>query len=144
MYIPQFPYIGNQAIISSGRVMTHAKDDMVFIFGKKGVGISTPATFNVDASERVIIASPKIELGYQAESKGEPVMLGRSTTIQLEQLLDALKSLSNALIQISWVPEDLAAAVPAIQEASKVLSGEIPTIISQLKNNCLSQNTYTK
>ena len=44
---------------------------------------------------------------------------------------------------MSWVPEDLAAAVPAIQKSSKVLSGEIPIIINQLQN-CLSQTTYTK
>jgi hypothetical protein len=145
MYKPDFPYLGNQAIISSGRVMHHAKDDMVFIFGKKGVGISTPATFNVDATERTIIASPKIELGYQAETKGEPVLLGRSTITQLGRLLDAMQELSLALTKITWVPNDLAANVSLIQTTSKVLAGEITSIKAQLNSTtCISQTTYTK
>lgn len=144
MYKPSFPYLGNQVIISSGRVVAHSKDDMVFIFGKKGIGFSTPATLNMDVQERVIIATPKIELGYEAELKGEPVLLGRSTVVQLSMLIDALISLSDSLSKISWVPEDLAAAVPIIQAASVTLSGEAATIRSQLNNNCLSQTTYTK
>lgn len=144
MHKPSFPYLGNQVIISSGRVVAHSKDDMVFIFGKKGIGFSTPATLNMDVQERVVIASPKIELGYQAELKGEPLLLGRSTIVQLDMLLDALISLADGLTQISWVPEDLAAAVPLIQAASITLSGEAATIKSQLTNNCLSQTTYTK
>lgn len=143
MYKPDFPYLGNQVIISSGRVVTHSKDDMIFLFGKKGVGISTPATFNVDANERTLIASPKIELGYQAEKNGEPVLLGRSTLVQIGILLDAVQNLSNALSKISWVPEELAAAVPLIQSTSEYLAKEIPSIKTRL-DNCKSQNTFTK
>ena len=51
MFKPEFPYKGNQVIISSGRVLLHAKEDFIFLFGKKGVGISTPNTFNIDATE---------------------------------------------------------------------------------------------
>jgi hypothetical protein len=67
MFTPTFPYLGNQVIISSGRVVNHSYDDFIFLFGKKGVSISSPATFTVDANEKTILASPKIELGYQAE-----------------------------------------------------------------------------
>ena len=143
---PEFNnYVGSQVLISSGRVINHAKNDMVFLFGKKGVGISTPATFNVDASERVLIASPKIELGYQAEVRGEPILLGRSTANQLGILLDNLKNLSDALQQISWVPEELAAATPAIRAASKVLSDEAILVKNQLNSaTCLSQTSYTR
>lgn len=143
MYKPDFPYLGNQVIISSGRVMAHSKDDMIFLFGKKGVGISSPATFNVDANERTIIASPKIELGYEAEITGEPVLLGRSTIVQLGLLLDDVQSLAKALQNISWVPDDLAAAVGPIQAAAKVLAESAPTVKGNLEK-CKSQNTFTK
>lgn len=143
MYKPDFPYLGNQVIISSGRVVTHSKDDMIFLFGKKGVGISTPATFNIDANERTIIASPKIELGYEAEAKGEPVLLGRSTLEQLGVLLDGLQSVCTALSKMSWVPADLAASISKIQSTSDYLAKEIPNIKTRL-DNCKSQNTYTK
>ena len=112
MFTPQFPYLGNQVIITSGRVVHHSYDDFIFLFGKKGVSISSPATFTVDANERAVIASPKIELGYQAESQGESVLLGDSTVEQLGFLLDAIQSLSSALAQLSAEqPETAIAAI---------------------------------
>jgi hypothetical protein len=142
MYVPQFPYIGNQVIITSGRVTHHSYDDFIFLFGKKGVAISSPATFTVDANERTIVASPKIELGYQAETKGEPVLLGTSTAVQLGFLLDAIQNLSDALGKMS--AEQLEVAIPGILQTSKVLSGTAKTVKAQLNSACLSKNTYTK
>lgn len=142
MYKPIFPYLGPQVIISSGRVVHHSKDDMIFLFGKKGIGLSTPATVNFDVSERVIIASPKIELGYQAETDGEPVLLGKSTVVQLTALCDAIKGLSDALSKMSAM--QLETAIPEIVNKSTILSGQVNTIKTQLSGNCLSQTTYTK
>lgn len=141
MYTPQFPYLGNQAIISSGRVVMHSKDDFIFLFGKKGIALSTPATVNLDVSERVIIASPKIELGYQAEVRGDAALLGNKTVKQLSDLCDAIQALSEALAQLN--PATLAAAVPAIVQTSTVLASQAATIKNQLNNNCLSKTTYT-
>ena len=141
MYKPDFPYLGDQAIISSGRVLLHSKDDFIFFFGKKGVSISSPATFTVDANERTIIASPKIELGYQAETNGDPVLLGKKTVEQLGFLLDDLKRLSDALGLMSAT--NLAIAIPAVQTASRILSSQAITIKAQLQTNCLSKTTYT-
>jgi hypothetical protein len=142
MYVPQFPYTGNQVIITSGRVTHHSYDDFIFLFGKKGVAISSPATFTVDANERSIIASPKIELGYQAESKGEPVLLGRSTAVQLGFLLDAIQNLSDALSKMS--AEELETSIAGILQTSVVLSETAKTVKAQLNSACLSKNTYTK
>lgn len=142
MYKPQFPYVGNQAIITSGRVTIHSYDDFIFLFGKKGVAISSPSTFTVDASERTIIASPKIELGYQAERVGEPVMLGRTTAVQLGRLLDAIQNLSNALNTLKIGEMDT--AIPVIVKTSNVLSSTAKSVKAQLSSKCLSKQTYTK
>ena len=142
MYTPQFPYLGNQVIITSGRVTHHSYDDFIFLFGKKGVSISSPATFTVDADERTIIASPKIELGYQAERRGEPILLGRTTAIQLGFLLDAIQNLSNALVELS--SEEPEISIPVIIQTAKVLGETAGTVKAQLGTKCLSQNTYTK
>ena len=142
MYTPQFPYTGNQAIITSGRVTIHSYDDFIFLFGKKGVSISSQATFTVDANERTIIASPKIELGYQAERVGEPVMLGLTTAQELGRLLDAIQSLSNALNTLTVGEVDT--SVPLIRASSKVLSAITLSVKAQLSTKCLSNNTYTK
>ena len=142
MYVPQFPYLGNQAIISSGRVVAHSKEDFIFLFGKKGVSVSSPSSFTVDAEERTIIASPKIELGYQAEAGGESVLLGNSTVEQLSFLLDAIQNFSDALAEIS--AEEPETAIAKIVQTATVLSGTTQTVKAQLTNFCLSNTTYTK
>jgi len=142
MYVPQFPYLGNQVIISSGRVVTHSKDDFIFLFGKKGVSVSSPSSFTVDAEERTIIASPKIELGYQAEAGGESVLLGNSTVEQLSFLLDAIQNFSDALAEIS--AEEPETAIAKIVQTATVLSGTAQTVKAQLTNFCLSNTTFTK
>ena len=142
MYVPQFPYLGNQAIISSGRVVAHSKEDFIFLFGKKGVSVSSPSSFTVDAEERTIIASPKIELGYQAEAGGESVLLGNSTVEQLSFLLDAIQNFSDALAEIS--AEEPETAIAKIVQTATVLSGTAQTVKAQLTNFCLSNTTYTK
>lgn len=142
MYTPQFPYLGNQVIITSGRVTHHSYDDFIFLFGKKGVALSSPATFTVDANERTIIASPKIELGYQAETAGEPLMLGRTTAQQLGFLLDAVENLSNALTALTI--EEIEIAIPGIVQTAKVLQETSKSVKTQLSGKCLSKTTYTK
>ena len=142
MYTPQFPYLGNQAIITSGRVTIHSYDDFIFLFGKKGVAISSPSTFTIDANEKTIIASPLIELGYQAKRVGEPVMLGTTTAVQLGRLMDDIQRLSDALktLQIGAVDT----AIPTIVTASKILSDTAKSVKAQLGTKCLSKHTYTK
>lgn len=142
MYSPTFPYLGNQAIISSGRVVHHSYDDFIFLFGKKGVAISSPATFTVDANERTIIASPKIELGYQAESGGESILLGKTTAKQIGDLCTAIKNLADALSSMSQT--ELEIAIPGIVQTSTVLSGVAQTVSGSLNSTCLSKTTYTK
>ena len=141
MFVPQFPYLGNQVILSSGRVVHHSYDDFIFLFGKKGVAVSSPATFTVDANERTILASPKIELGYQAETNGEPVLLGRSTIVQLGFLLDSIKSVSDALNKLT--AETPETAIPGIVQTTTVLSEIAKSVKAQLVT-CLSTNTFTK
>lgn len=142
MYTPQFPYLGNQAIITSGRVTIHSYDDFIFLFGKKGVAISSPTTFTVDANEKTIIASPKIELGYQAERIGEPVLMGLNTVTQLNRLMNALQSVSDALNGLTIGEIDT--AIPKIAASTKILSSTITSVKAQLGTKCLSKTTYTR
>lgn len=142
MIKPQFPYPGNQIIISSGRVLLHAKDDVIFLFGKKGIGISTRATLNIDAIERTIINSNKIELGLRAETEGYRVIKGEVALQQLDRLLDALQALGSALEQISV--ESLAKAVPMIQMSAGDLKNIAVSVKGQLRSKALSDVTYTR
>lgn len=142
MYKPEFPYKGDQAIISSGRVTIHSKDDFIFLFGKKGVAISSPQTFTVDANESVNIVSPIIELGLRAKNEGDPVLLGNKTTFQLGQLLDNIGALADSLSNLS--ESNLAGSIPQIIAAAKILADTAPIIKAQLESSCLSKSTFTK
>jgi hypothetical protein len=142
MYKPEFPYKGNQVIISSGRVTNHSYDDFIFMFGKKGVAISSPATFTVDATESTSISSGFIELGLRAKLEGDPILLGRKTAFQLGQLLDNLQALGKSLSNIN--ESGLAKALPEIIASAKILADTAPVIKKQLQGPCLSKTTYTK
>jgi len=86
-YKPVFPYKGNQLILSSERVTLHAKNDAIFLFGKKAVGLSSTNTINLDASNKVIVAAPVIELGNKAESLNSAGSLLAQTATRLSQEL---------------------------------------------------------
>ncbi len=141
MLVPQFPYIGNQIVVSSGRVLLHSKSDAVFIFGKQGVGISTPATLNIDAPERVIVHSDKIELGLRAETEGEPLLKGTTTLKQLSDLLDVIVNMGDALEKMAV--EGLPSAVPAIKISGGNMRDIAKRVKAQLNNKALSTVTYT-
>jgi len=142
MYIPQFPYVGNQAIITSGRVTIHSYDDFIFLFGKKGVAISSPNTFTVDANERTIITSRTIELGYRAETFGEPILLGQSTITQLGFLFKAIENLANALKELD--SESLESSFPLIVQTAVVLEDTAKTVSSKISTMCLSKTTFSR
>lgn len=147
-YRPQFPYTGNQVIISSDRVLLHSKADSIFLFGKTAVGISTPATLNVDANIGTTINSPTIELGLNAKETGEPVHRGKALNTQLGRVLSALSTLSAALANLKSNPEDLAASIPPIQNAATILQGVVDDVAGAGGNpgkldTTLSNTTFT-
>lgn len=142
MYTPLFPYVGNQAIITSGRVTIHSYDDFVFLFGKKGVAISSPTTFTVDATERTIINSPIVELGFRAQRIGEPVMLGFSTARQLSFIFDAIANLAAALKELD--SEELETSFPLIVQTATVLEDTAKTVSSKISTKCVSKTTFSR
>lgn len=142
MYAPEYPYLGNQVIITSGRVTHHSYNDFIFLFGKKGVAISSPATFTVDAQERSIINSPVIELGFRAERIGEPIMLGTSTAVQLGFIFDAIANLAAALKNID--SEELETSFPQIVQTATVLEDTAKTVSAKISTKCVSKTTFSR
>lgn len=145
MYTPQFPYKGNQLILTSDRVMIHSKNDAIFIFGKQAVSLSSPLTINLDASQKVLIDSPKIELGHKAEVDGEPVILGKTFNRQLTQLLDELAAAGTMLAQVSTT--NLGASMQYISIAGSKINQQatiLADIVRDPNSIVLSKNTFTK
>jgi hypothetical protein len=143
MLTPQFPYKGNQIIISSGRVIVHAKDDAVFILGKQAVGISSPKTINLDSNEKILLNCSKIELGYKAETQGEPITLGKTFTRELNRVMTQLYDVAVLLSQVS--ESDVATSMFYISTAGAALADQVAIFQNVLTNeDALSDNTFTR
>jgi hypothetical protein len=140
---PQFPYIGNQVIVTSDRLLFHSKKDGIFLFGKTTIGLSSPGTINFDSKEKVLIDSPKIELGHKAEELGEQAVLGNTLVSILSELNEGLALLANVLEKVDGTTK------PAIAMSFAMLSevgDNLVTATSNFKNrldNILSDTTYT-
>lgn len=135
-YKPDFPYLGEQIIINSGRVILNSKDDSVFLFGKKAIGFSSAGTINFDADESVIVNTPKIYLGLGAE---EPLVKGTQLTIMLGDILEALRVLS---AQLDGTQDSNGVFLTNIITASDSLSKSVSRIKSRLKD-IISEQNYT-
>jgi hypothetical protein len=100
-YQPDFPYTGDQIIVTSGRVLFNAKDDSVFLFANKSIGFSSAGTINFDSDDSCIINSPKIYLGLNAT---EPLVKGFRLQAYLQDLNSSLSQIGMALSKVAGVP----------------------------------------
>lgn len=146
MLEPSFPFLGKQIILTTDRVTLHSKTDGIFLFGKGVVALSSPATINLDSNEKVLIDSPKIELGAQAEAFGEPVVLGRQLNQQLIALCQQLEIAGNRLKKVSDDPKTIGASMQNIRNAGRVISKESKRLKGLLIgiSPILSTTTYTR
>lgn len=134
MYVPEFPYKGKQIIVSSGRVIVHAKNDGVFLFGKKNVGISSGGEIHMDANGEIFLDAPKISLGSKIDPSTmigmEPVLLGYKTNQILIRLSEALEEVAQSLgtVSESDVPGSmfrLATSGPLLLKAAQAIKNQV-------------------
>jgi hypothetical protein len=135
-YKPEFPYLGEQIIINSGRVILNSKDDSVFLFGKKAIGFSSAGTINFDADKKVIVNAPEIYLGIDAT---EPLVKGTQLTIMLDDILEALRVLS---AQLDGTQDSNGVFLTNIITASDSLNKSVSRIKNRLSDITSNQN-YT-
>jgi hypothetical protein len=143
MIKPQFPYLGNQCIITSDRVTLHSRKDGIYLFGKATVCLSSTGTINVESNEALKISAPLIELGLNAKDLGQPLVLGLELSELLDELIQALQVVAVALSKADGTSEE---AVSDSFDDIKV-SGE--SLVQATDNaaaaieNILSKKTYT-
>jgi hypothetical protein len=140
-YTPIFPYKGNQVLISSDRIHLLSKNDGIFLMGNKTVSLSSPMTINLDSNTKVLINSPKIELGEFAENKGQQVILGNELIRQLKSYISKIKSVGDTLKTVA--ESDVASLSTKLKISGEILSNESQKIINEL-DNTLSTVTYTR
>jgi len=89
---------GKQVVITSDRLIFNSREAEFLGFAKKAIGFSTEGRFAVDANVKTVINSPEILLGLDAS---EPLVLGNELRDWLGSMLDMIKSLSNAIAQLT-------------------------------------------
>ena len=147
MLNPIFPYKGNQIILSSERVILNAKSDGIFLFGKQMVSLVSNGTVNIDAKEKILIDSDKIELGHKAESLGDPIIMGNKFLNEFSLLIEGMQFLAGKLSAVSKTGD--AASWMAIKEGGDNLYDACSRLITIINNPNdpkypLSKNTYTR
>jgi hypothetical protein len=143
MIKPQFPYLGNQCIITSDRVTLHSRKDGIYLFGKATVCLSSTGTVNIESNEALKISAPLIELGLNAKDLGQPLVLGLELSELLDELIQSLQVVAAALSKADGTSEE---AISDSFDDIKV-SGE--SLVQATDNaaaaieNILSKKTYT-
>ena len=143
MIKPQFPYLGNQCIITSDRVTLHSRKDGIYLFGKATVCLSSPGTVNIESNEALKISAPIIELGLNARDLGQPVVLGLELSELLDELIQALQVVAVALSKADGTSEEAVADsfddIKVSGESLVQATDSAAAIISTI----LSTKTYT-
>jgi len=114
MIKPEFPYKGNQVIITSERLLFHSRKDGIFLFGKATIGLSSVGTINIDSNEGIKMNAPYIELGLNAQTLGESAVLGDTLTSILSNLNSALSLVANGLSNVDGSSEESVATSMSI------------------------------
>jgi len=147
MYIPDFQSFNqNQILLSSDRVTLYSKKDSIFLFGNQAVSLSSTKTINLDSVEKIIMYSPKIELGENAKS---PVVLGDKLNDTLIFLVKELMDAGNKLHNVSGGSNDIKSSMEKIKGAGQIIHDAAEKINRRLSPNSpsdsiiLSKTTFT-
>jgi hypothetical protein len=97
-YKPAFPYLGDHLILNSGRVTINSKDDSIMLFAKESISFSSAGTIHFNSDDKLIINSPRIELGLQTDvDKLEPAIKGQKLYDLINYLISTLMDLGEGL-----------------------------------------------
>lgn len=122
---PDFPYVGRQIIIDSGRVHLNAKDDFIVLMSKKSISLSSQGSVNIDANASFIVNSNRIRLGTEAT---EPLVLGNKLSLLLNKVGGILIQCNNVIEE----PEDgQGTIIPEIKELVIILSKAAKLLIKE-------------
>lgn len=133
-YIPQFPYNGNQIIYTSDRIVLNSRNDSIFLFSNKVIGLSSNEGIHLNTDKEVIINSSKIQLGIDAK---EPLVKGNQLTNLLEKLLNDLGSIGD---QLYLATDSNGNPIPSVQTSGNSLIKSTKRIKILLKNINSTQN----
>jgi hypothetical protein len=134
-------FSGKQIILNSDNVVLNSRDGTLVGMAKNGIGFSTSGDITLDAIGTTTIASPVINLGFEAE---EPVVLGNQLEEILLGILDEVGKIVDAITAIS-VPTGTGPSGPPVNSPQflSVKNVGLKAIQNKLENIKSKQN-FTK
>jgi hypothetical protein len=133
MYVPEFPYKGNQIIVASDRLHLHARKDSIFLFAKEAVSLSSQNTINLDASSAVIVDTPNIKLGS----------LNANQRVILGDLITASDLLTKVSAGKTAPTPELGASMSFLAVFGKQVNKQSQNFLNKLDGS-LSKKTFTE
>ncbi len=133
-YIPQFPYNGNQLIYTSDRIVLNSRNDSIFLFSNKVIGLSSNEGIHLNTDGDTIINSPKIQLGIDAK---EPLVKGTNFFNMMTKLLTDLESVGDQLFSAT---DSNGNPIPSVQTAGNTLIKSTKRVKILLKSVNSTQN----
>jgi len=110
--LPVPTWKGKQIILNSGGITFNSKYDKLYGFSGGGMYFNTPRKFIVDAEQKILFNSNRIELGISApgaKASGmiayEQALLGKATVMTLTEVLKALWKHMNMTVEAPQVKE---------------------------------------
>ena len=91
-------FSGKQIILNSDSVILNSRDGTLVGMAKNGIGLSTGGDITLDSIGTTTIASPVINLGFEAE---EPVVLGNKLEEVIDDLMGEIEKIIDAITAIS-------------------------------------------
>lgn len=134
---------GKQILMNSDRLVFNSKEDSILMFSAAGIGLACGDALTLEASSKIEIDSADVlNLGQDADTDGEPVVLGDTLVSLLEDLCDKVVDIATEAASHFHPPYGTA---PSIGSAPKWTAtvGEVSAIKGQL-STMLSQYAFVK
>ena len=85
-------YTGAQVIIAGDRLIFNARENEIFMFAGGGISLASHAGVTIDSSNQINMAGAIINIGNNAESNGEPVVMGEELRKCIAEICDIVDS----------------------------------------------------
>jgi hypothetical protein len=130
-------YSGSQIIINSGRLIFNSREDHILLSSKKTINLNSQEGLFFDTIGDTVFQSDNIYLGTDAT---EPLLKGNVTEALLNQMINYIKSLNNALKTVTVETPSGPGTIASLQAFANVNSIAVNSLST---NNITSSRNFT-
>jgi hypothetical protein len=141
-------YIGEQIILSSGRLVFNSRSNDVYLNAKRYINFSAGDKITIDVGDidsdneqnMFLVNAPRIQFGLDKNGVAEPIVKGEQLDQLLNQLMEAISTYADCVQAAAVVPGPLMAAL--LLPATMILKGRLQQVKINI-NNFKSDKSFT-